>query len=239
MTGSNVEKPFRPALLVVDMQEDFCPPHGTLPIAGAREIVPLINELLALPFALKIATQDFHPPDHISFDISNSPPNNVAFKSFVDIQNPHKPDQSYKIPVWPVHCVQGTKGAEILSEIDASKFHHVVQKGINSRMEMFSGFADVFGSKSSVSASENLTELLRNAGISHVFNVGVAGEHCVRCTALDAKKEGFKVFVVEEAVRSVDAGENGWDSAKNQFQNAGIDIVHIDGHEVNEVKNLS
>lgn len=104
---------------------------------------------------------------------------------------------------------------------------------------MFSGFADVFGSKSSVATSMDLAERLKGAGITHVFTVGIAGDCCVKCTALDAKKEGFDVCVVEEATRSVDAGEKGWRAAKEELVKAGIKTVHFDGLEVERVKNVA
>ena len=254
-----MEGSYKPALIVVDMQEDFCPPvstflelhlkrytiilpllkHGSLAVAGAREIVPLINSLLSLPFALKIATQDFHPADHISFETSHVSPEVKAFESTVEIKNPYDNAQTYDIPIWPVHCVQGTKGAEIIPEIERSKFNHIVEKGKDSRVEMFSGFGDVFGNRTSIAASLDLARLLKDAAITHLFVTGVAGDHCVRCTALDGRNEGFDVFVIEEATRSVDGGEKGWHAAKRQFATAGIAITHMNGPELDRVKGLA
>ena len=168
---------------------------------GGRDIAPTINSLLSLPFVRKIATKDAHPPNHVSFATSHSP-QHKAFESVVTIANPSDETQLYEIPLWPAHCVQGTKGAEIIPEIDVSKMDEVVEKGKDSRLEMFSGFADVFGSKSSKTASHDLAELLHGAGITHVFTVGLAGDFCVKCTALDAKKEPIEVYVVQEANRS-------------------------------------
>ena len=204
---------------------------------GGRDIAPTINSLLSLPFALKIATKDAHPPDHVSFATSHSPPRK-AFESVYKISNPSDESQSYEIPLWPSHCVQGTKGAEIIQEIDIFKVDEVVEKGKDSRLEMFSGFADVFGSKSVKAASHNLAELLHHAGITHVFVVGLAGDYCVKCTALDAKKEGLEVYVVEEATRSVDAGEKGWGAATKEMGIAGVEIISTEGPEVERVKSL-
>lgn len=134
--------------------------------------------------------------------------------------------------------MQGTKGAEIIPEIDASKLDEVVEKGKDSRLEMFSGFADVFGNKSSEAASQDLAALLHRAGITSVFTVGLAGDYCVKCTALDAKKEGFEVYVVQEATRSVDAGEKGWGIATKEMEKAGIEIISIHGPEIERVKSL-
>ena len=138
-----------------------------------------------------------------------------------------------------MHCVQDTKGAEIIPEIDVSQIHHVVKKGMDSRVEMFSGFADVFGNKSTRAASVDLAGLLKSAEITHVFCVGLAGDHCVRCTALDASKEGFEVFVIEEATRSVDNGESGWVAAKAQFEKAGVKTIHVNDAELDRVKHHS
>ena len=204
---------------------------------GGRDIVPTINSLLSLPFLLKIATKDAHPQNHVSFATSHSP-QHKAFESVFKIANPSDETQSYEIPLWPAHCVQGTKGAEIIPEIDVSKVDEVVEKGKDSRLEMFSGFADVFGSKSLLAASHDLAELLHHAGITHVFTVGLAGDYCVKCTALDAKKEGFGVYVVQEATRSVNAGEKGWGTATKEMEKAGIEIISTEGPEIERVKSL-
>lgn len=96
--------------------------------------------------------------------------------------------QSHEIPIWPVHCVQGTKGANIIPEMDMAKVDTIVEKGKDRRLEMFSGFADVFGNNSSQAANLDLADRLNSAGITHVFVVGIAGDFCVKCTALDAKR---------------------------------------------------
>ncbi|CAL8584471.1 NAD(+) salvage pathway protein [Xanthoria parietina] len=219
------------ALLVVDMQEDFCPPHGALAVAGGRDIASPISRLLAMPFALTVATRDWHPIDHVSFDICNQPPNNKAFECSTMISNPQNAADSMAIPIWPVHCVQGTPGAEIIPEINISEVNRVIDKGQDKGREMFSPFADTFGNKSNA-ASFDLAAYLNENGISRVFVVGIAGEHCVRCTAIDAKKEGFEVYVVEEGVKCIDYGEDGWEATRRQFEKAGIRLVSIEGLEV-------
>ena len=154
------------------------------------------------------------------------------------ISNPSEETQTFEIPLWPAHCVQGTKGAEIIPEINISMLDEVIEKGKDSRLEMFSGFADVFGRKSSEAVSQDLAGLLHRAGITHVFTVGLAGDYCVKCTALDAKKEKFEVYVVEEATRSVDVGEKGWGAATKEMRKAGIEVINIEGPEVERVKRL-
>ena len=177
--------------------------------------------------------------DHISFASSHPPPNNRPFESFVSVSNPSDESQSHSIPIWPSHCVQGTQGAKIIPEIDASKLDTVVEKGRDKRLEMFSVFADVFGGKSSKAASLDIASLLRTAGITDVIVVGLAGDYCVKCTALDARKEGFKTFVVEDAVKSVDPSAKGWGAAKQDLKDAAIHIVSMGGPEVTKIRSLA
>ena len=176
--------------------------------------------------------------DHISFDSSHNPPKE-AFASSVKIKNPRNDKEEVEVPIWPAHCVQGTKGSEIIPELDVSKLDEIIEKGKDRRLEMFSGFADVFGSKSSEAASRDLADLLKRKGITHVFMVGLAGDYCVKCTALDARKEGFEVFVIDEAVRSVDPGPKGWGAAKIQLEKHGVQIIRMDGPQIQEVKKRS
>ncbi|KAL8697827.1 MAG: hypothetical protein Q9224_002129 [Gallowayella concinna] len=176
-----------------------------------------------MPFTLKIATRDFHPADHISFDISHPPPNNKAFESSTTISNPLNPSETVTIPIWPAHCVQGTPGAEMIPEIDISKVDRIIDKGRDKSMEMFSPFSDAIGNKSDA-ASFDLAAYLKEHGVGRIFAVGLAGEYCVRCTAVDAKKEGFEVLIVEEGVKSIDEGEKGWEAAKKEFEAKGIKV---------------
>ncbi|KAL8850535.1 MAG: hypothetical protein Q9221_004492 [Calogaya cf. arnoldii] len=189
-----------------------------------------------MPFALKIATRDWHPQDHISFDTSNQPPNNKAFESSTTISNPQNASQFMNIPIWPVHCIQETPRAEIIPEINISAIDRILDKGRDNRVEMFSAFADAFGNKSEA-ASFDLTALLNENGICRVFVVGLAGDYCVRCTAIDAKREGFDVYVIEEAVRSIDNRENGWGATKRQFEEMGIRLPKLREEVKEDVKN--
>ncbi|MCJ1286791.1 NAD(+) salvage pathway protein [Xylographa opegraphella] len=226
---------FVPALLVVDMQEDFCEPNGSLAITGGRELAPVINDLLKESFVLRVATKDFHPLDHVSFDVSHPPPNNKAFESTVTVANPTNPAESKELALWPVHCVQGTPGAEIIEQIDVTEIDIVVEKGRDKRVEMYSGFTNMFGNKSEA-ASLDLAAVMSSKGVTHIFTVGLAGDACVKCTAIDAKLEGFESYVVREGTRSVDEGESGWGATVKQFQKCGIKVVSINGPKVARVK---
>ena len=195
-------------------------------VPGGRDIASAINELLSLPYTLKIATKDFHPLNHVSFAKSHPPPDNVPFQSSVLITNPSNPQITQRIPLWPIHCVQGTKGAEIIPEIDQSKFDMIIEKGMEQGNEMFSVFGDVFGNKSKGARLE-LAAILKDHDINRVDVVGLAGDFCVRATALDAKKEGFEVSVVEGCIRCVNTEAHTWQSILEDFQGAGIKTVSM------------
>ena len=146
------------------------------------------------------------------------------------LTDPQNNAEPLSMRIWPEHCIQGTKGAEIIPELESSKFDVVLEKGRDKNVEMFSAFADVFGNKSEA-ASHDLAALLRDKNIHRVDVVGLAGDYCVKCTALDARKEGFEVFVIEEGVKSIDPGSEGWETSKAKFQSAGIRTVSIDDTE--------
>ena len=151
--------------------------------------------------------------------------------------NPTNPAETMKSAVWPVHCVQGTLGCDIIPEINTERFDIVVEKGRAQGVEMYSAFADTFGNKSSA-ASLDLEELLMSHHITDVYIVGLAGDCCVKCTAIDARKAGFKVLVVEEGTRSVNGsnGDGGWGAAKKDFAKSGVQLVSIDSPEVVKVR---
>ncbi|KIV99647.1 hypothetical protein, variant [Verruconis gallopava] len=224
---------FKPALIVVDFQEDFCPPTGSLAVQGGRDIASVVNTLVQLPFALRVATKDWHPQDHISFASNHAPPDNVAFSTEITIANPNDPTQTETTRLWPDHCVQGSKGAELVPELDVSRIDHVVEKGQDSRVEMYSAFADPF--ETHVTRS-GLEDTLRAAGITHVFCVGLAMDYCVKFTALDAAKAGFKTYVVAEGTRAVNPAD--WDAVAELLKQAGVDVVALSGEEVERVRRL-
>lgn len=204
---------------------------GSLAVPSGRDIAPVINRLLSLPYALKIATKDAHPHDHVSFETAHPSSEIRAFESSITLADPQNNAESQSIRIWPVHCVQGTKGAEIIPEIDSSKIDIMLEKGRDKKVEMFSAFADVFGNKSSEAASHDLAALLRNHDIHRVDVVGLAGDYCAGYTALDARKEGFEVFVIEEGIKSIDPGSEGWGTTKAKFEIAGVRTVSIDDTE--------
>ena len=199
----------------------------------------LINELLDAPgFDFRVVTQDYHPKSHISFASNHPGPNNKPFESFVDMKNlvGGKPEETMKQRLWPDHCVQGTKGARIIDELDTSKVDLTIQKGMDERVEMYSAFSDSFGQLTAGSGgvSHDLAKILSDRGTTDVYVVGLAGEYCVKFTAEGAAKAGFKTCVIEEAQRCVDPGA--WNDTIADLEDAGVKIVHIDGEEVKKVR---
>ncbi|KAJ5492643.1 hypothetical protein N7539_001389 [Penicillium diatomitis] len=213
--------PFVPALIVVDMQEDFCPPEGSLAVREGRDIAPVINTLLAQPgLVVRIATQDWHPANHISFASNHPPPNNRPFESFAEMKNPapDKKMESMSVQLWPDHCVANTTGSNMIPEIDTTPIDHFIRKGTDPQVEMYSAFGDAFGNLDPAVTSQS--------GVTDVIVVGLAGDYCVKWTAIDAVKAGFRSWLVEEGTRCV--APEGWDKVKAELHGAGVSVVHMD-----------
>ncbi|KAF8250066.1 Isochorismatase hydrolase [Wilcoxina mikolae CBS 423.85] len=231
--------PFTPALLVVDLQRDFCPPSGTLPVPDARSTITPINTLLTLPFHLKLATKDWHPTNHISF-ASNHPSSPPPFTSSTTITHPSDPSRSYTSTLWPVHCVQYTPGAELVEGLDVEKLHDVVYKGTDPRVEMYSAFCDPFhwdGGEGGGVSDSGLAGRLKERGVTDVYIAGLAMDYCVKATAEDAVRFGFRVWVVREGTRAV-GGVEGARKAEAEMKEAGVKCVDLDLEEVGWVRSL-
>ncbi|KAK6341857.1 NAD(+) salvage pathway protein [Orbilia blumenaviensis] len=229
MTTSGRPSKFKPALLVVDMQEDFCPPNGSLAVTNGRDVIPVINTLLANPtFTTRIATKDWHPSTHISFASNHPAPDNVPFISYTTITNPHNPSETYKTRLWPDHCIQGTKGAELVPELDQSLVDEIVEKGTDDRVEMYSCFHDPF--EHPTVSDSGLVERLQKKDVTHVYVVGLAMDYCVKYSAIDAKKAGFEVYVVEEGTKAVDP--SAWEEVRKELEGYGITMVRKGSSEM-------
>ncbi|KAH6648687.1 isochorismatase [Truncatella angustata] len=217
---------FRPALIVVDFQEDFCPPNGSLAVTDGRDITPTVNKLLSLPFVLKIATKDWHPQSHISFASNHK--DKKPFSDYVKIANPSNPEETFETRLWPVHCVQGSPGAELVPELDVGKIDRIIEKGQDERIEMYSPFFDPF--EKPRGCDSGLSGILKEKGITDVYVVGLAADYCVLNCAVDALKEGFTTFIVEEGTRAVDP--DGWPGVRLGLEERGVNVVSVDGAEV-------
>jgi nicotinamidase/pyrazinamidase len=175
------------ALLIVDFQNDFTP-GGALAVADGDAIAERLNELAADPrFELVVATRDWHPADHGSFQEQGG--------------------------IWPMHCVQGTPGAELHPSLDRARVHVVVDKGRDPATEGYSGFE-----------ATDLESLLRERGIDRVTIGGLATDYCVKNTALDALRLGFGVSVDRAAVRGVEVEPGDSERALEELSAAGAEV---------------
>jgi nicotinamidase/pyrazinamidase len=186
------------ALVVVDIQHDFADPDGGLYVRGGEEIVPLVNAEIAAARAGDapvIYTQDWHPPTTPHFQKDGG--------------------------IWPVHCVRDTWGAAFVPELDVDG--PVVRKGVDGR-DGYSGFSV----RDPVTGEQGETELghrLHEAGARRIVIVGLAGDYCVRETALDGLRLGFEVVVPLEATRFVELQEGDAERTVNELREAGVELV--------------
>jgi len=179
----------RYALLIIDVQNDFCPPNGSLAVAEGTKVIPIINGLRALSWDLIACTIDWHPRDHVSFH-SNNPGS--------EIMKPFRLGNGNEQMMWPNHCVQGSAGAELHKDLRTSETDRKVYKGQHREVDSYSGFYD-----NDHKSKTELESVLRSAGITDVVLAGLAYDYCVGFSALDAKQAGFGVTVVEDATRGV------------------------------------
>lgn len=197
----------RDALLVVDVQNDFCP-GGALAVPGGDEIVPLVNRLLrAAPLA--VLTQDWHPPDHVSFASRHR-----GRSPFETIEVPYG-EQT----LWPDHCVQGSPGADFHPDLDTRPAVAVVRKGHRREIDSYSAFFD-----NDRSTPTGLAGLLRELDVRRIFLCGLAFDYCVAWSALDARRLGFEAAVIRDACRAIDL-EGSAERAARDLEAAGVAIV--------------
>ena len=174
-------------LLAVDVQKDFCP-GGRLAVPRGDEIVPIVNRLAA-KFANVVLTQDWHPAGHLSF--ASSHPGKQPFETIEVAYGPQV--------LWPDHCVQDTAGAEFRENLHVPRAGLVIRKGFRRAIDSYSAFYE-----NDRATPTGLAGYLRERGLRRVFLAGLAFDFCVRYSAEDARREGFAVFVVEDACRSID-----------------------------------
>jgi nicotinamidase-related amidase len=196
-------------------------------VAGGRDIAPTVNKLLSLPaFVLRVATQDWHPTTHVSFASNHA--GRQPFTDHVTIVNPANPAETYESRLWPVHCVQGTPGAELVPELDQTRIDSFLRKGQDERVEMYSPFYDPF--EAPRGCDSGLAQQLCDAHVTHVYVVGLAADYCVLNCAVDAAREGFKTFIVEEATRAVDPA--GWPKTRLGLDEKGVTVVGMGSADV-------
>jgi nicotinamidase/pyrazinamidase len=174
-------------LIVVDIQNDFCP-GGALSVPQGHEVIPRVNRL-AEEFAHVVLTQDWHPPDHLSF--ASAHPDRKPYDT-IDV------DYGSQI-LWPDHCVQATKGGEFHKDLHIPHAALILRKGIHRNIDSYSTFYE-----NDRKTPTGLVGYLRERGFRRVFLAGLAFDFCVRYSAEDASREGFEVVVIEDACRGID-----------------------------------
>ncbi|MEO5326450.1 bifunctional nicotinamidase/pyrazinamidase [Mesorhizobium sp. CC13] len=195
------------ALIVVDLQNDFCP-GGALAVAGGDEIVPLVNDLIRHTEHV-LLTQDWHPAGHSSF--ASSHPGRQAFES---IDMPYGPQT-----LWPDHCIRGSKGADFHTGLAWSKAELVIRKGFRPGIDSYSAFFE-----NDRLTPTGLAGYLRERGIGAVTLVGLATDFCVAYSALDAVKQGFATTVRLDACRAIDLGGS-LDTMIGKMRDAGVTLI--------------
>jgi nicotinamidase/pyrazinamidase len=195
------------ALIIIDVQNDFCP-GGALEVPNGDQIIPTINRL-SETFDIVIQTQDWHPFGHSSFASSHT--GKQPFETT---------DMPYGTQVlWPDHCVQGSKGANFHPDLHTPRSQLIVRKGFRKKIDSYSAFYE-----NDDSTTTGLTGYLQARNIDQLYAVGLATDFCVKWSVLDGLKEGFELFVVEDAVKGIDL-EGSVDQAWTEMMEAGAQKV--------------
>jgi nicotinamidase/pyrazinamidase len=205
--GSDPAMREKEVLLIVDIQNDFCA-GGALAVPRADEIIPVVNRL-ARQFAHVILTQDWHPRDH---------------QSFASTHPGRRPYETIEVDygaqtLWPDHCVKGTRGAEFHEKLDIPQAELILRKGFRREIDSYSAFYE-----NDRRTPTGLCGYLRERGLSHVFLAGLAFDFCVRYSAEDAQREGFRVTVVEDASRGIDVSGS-VDETRRSLARFGVEIT--------------
>lgn len=196
------------ALLLVDLQYDFMP-GGPLGVPQGDAALPVANAVLD-HFELVVATQDWHPADHGSF-VTQNPGLGVG-----DITELGGLPQV----VWPVHCIQGSRGAELHHALNRTRIDRVFRKGTDPTIDSYSGFYDNGHRKDT-----GLSAWLRQREVDHVVVMGLALDYCVKFTALDAVREGFKTTLLVDGCRAVNLQPGDGDRAVEEMRAASVEIT--------------
>ncbi len=174
-------------LLVIDVQNDFCP-GGGLAVPEGDRVVPVINRI-APAFGQVVLTQDWHPPGHQSF--ASSHPGRQPFETIEVAYGPQT--------LWPDHCVQGTPGAEFHAYLETTRAELIIRKGYRTEIDSYSAFFE-----NDHETATGLSGYLRDRGLGRAFICGLATDYCVRFSAVDAATAGLDVVVIEDACRGID-----------------------------------
>jgi nicotinamidase/pyrazinamidase len=196
------------ALVLVDLQYDFCP-GGALAVPSGDETISVAQRLMPR-FPSVVATQDWHPPDHASFAVNNP---GTTVGQVIDLDG--RPQV-----MWPPHCVQDTHGAELHAGLDRRRISEVFRKGTDRRIDSYSGFFD-----SGQLRATGLGAWLKERGVTQLYVLGLATDYCVKATVIDACGLGFDVWVIEDGCRAVERAPGDGDRAFHAMRAAGATVI--------------
>ncbi len=194
-------------LLVIDVQNDFCP-GGGLAVPDGDRVVPVINRI-APAFGQVVLTQDWHPPGHRSF--ASSHPGRQPFETIEAAYGPQT--------LWPDHCVQGTTGAEFHADLETTRAELIIRKGYRTEIDSYSAFFE-----NDHETATGLSGYLRDRGLGRAFLCGLAADYCVAFSAIDAAKGGLDVLLIEDACRGIDL-DGSLAAAKAAMSEAGVRFI--------------
>jgi nicotinamidase/pyrazinamidase len=206
---SNAAK--RSALIVTDVQNDFCP-GGSLPVPRGDEVVPLINRLMQR-FEIVVASQDWHPIGHISF--ASTHPGKKPFDTI--------PLMGEEQILWPDHCVPGTRGAEFHPGLDTRPIVLIVRKGWHMHVDSYSTFFE-----NDYVTPTGLEPYLRGLGVRRVYLTGLAQDFCVYYSAMDALRLGFETFMIDDATRGLDQPRGSLEAKMQDARDRGLRSIKAD-----------
>lgn len=195
------------ALILVDIQNDFCP-NGALAVNDGDKIIPIVNSIMN-KFEYIIATQDWHPIDHISFASNNK--KNIG--ELIELNGQSQ-------VMWPNHCIQNTKGAEFVETLNTEKITKIFQKGTDKNVDSYSGFFD-----NDHKSETGLNDYLKSQEIHELYITGLATDYCVKYTVIDALNLGYKVNLVIDAVRGVNINPNDVENSIKEMESLGAKII--------------
>jgi nicotinamidase/pyrazinamidase len=195
------------ALLLIDIQNDFCP-GGKLPVNEGDQVVPLANKLMD-QFEHVIMTQDWHPEGHQSF---------ASNHSFKEAYETVEMDYGTQV-LWPDHCIIGSEGADFHPDLQSNKATAIIRKGFRPHIDSYSAFTE-----NDKQTGTGLEGLLKSLGIQKVYLCGLATDFCVAWSALDSQKLGFETVLIEDACRGIDL-EGSLDQAMKEMHKAGVKFI--------------
>ena len=196
------------ALLLVDLQNDFCP-GGALAVKEGFQTIEVANKLMN-EFDFVVATQDWHPKNHKSFAANNE---GATMGDYITLNGLSQ-------ILWPIHCVQNTFGAAFVSSLQVNKINKVFTKGTDAEIDSYSGFFDNGHQKST-----GLHKYLQQKKVKEVYVMGLATDYCVKFTALDALDLGYKTYLVADGCRGVNIEVNNVEDALKKMKKKGVKII--------------